>query len=52
MTYWLAKLLFPKTRPDDRVRRLNLMVLVVLFSLLAGGGLVAMMLSRNAQMGK
>jgi hypothetical protein len=52
MIYWLAKRLFPKQRADVRIRRMNLIILVAVFSILGGGILVAVMLGTYSRLGK
>ena len=44
MSYRLAKWLFPKMRPDQCLKRLNTIILVILFVLGSAALLVAIML--------
>lgn len=50
--YALAKILFPKLRPDERVKRLNTIVFVLLISVVSGGLVAAILLTRYSQIGK
>jgi len=52
MSYRLAKWLFPKLRPDQSLKRLNLIVLVTLFMAGTAGVLVAIMLMQYNHTGK
>jgi hypothetical protein len=48
----MAKWLFPRMRPDEGVKRLNTIILVVLFTLFTAGLAVAVIMIRYNQIGK
>lgn len=52
MSYRLAKWLFPKMRPDQSLKRLNLIILVTLFMAGTVGILVVIMLVQYDHTGK
>lgn len=52
MLYPLAKWLFPKLRPDESRKRLNLIIIVTLFTVATAGLVVAVMWTTYSHIGR
>jgi hypothetical protein len=52
MLYWLAKWLFPRLRPDESIKRLNTIILVVIVTVFTAGLAALLIVAKYLQVGR